>query len=220
MPLGNLELFAFGVSRKPYYLKTILKRRRDSVQHVRRRYEHHIRKIVLDIQIVIMKCKILLGIEYFQKRGRRVAAEIHSKLVDFVKHNQRVHRSRLLHHLNYLSRKSANICATMPSNFGFVAYAAQAKPDKLSTGSLCNRSSKTGLADPGRSNEAQDRTLRAFHELAYGKELQYPFFDFFKTVVIRVQNFLRGSYVAHFFGLLFPRNCEQPVQIIARDRAL
>src|SRR5215813_2354329 len=62
----NLELLALGVARKPDNLEPVLKRRRNRVQHVRRRYEHHIGKIVLNIQRMIVKCKILFRVEYFK----------------------------------------------------------------------------------------------------------------------------------------------------------
>src|SRR4030095_8155828 len=169
---------------------------------------------------MIVKCEILLGIEYFEKRARRIAAKIHTQLVDFVENNQRVHCSRLLHHLNDLSRQSADVSATMRPYSRFIANATKTEPNKFASSRLGNRTPEAGLAHAGRPNEAKNRTLGTLDKLSYREELQYSFFDFFQTVMIRVQYFLCGSYVAHLFGLLFPGDREQPVEIIAGNRAL
>src|SRR5215475_408194 len=220
MSPSNLELLAFCVARKPDNLEPVLKRRRNRVQHVGGRYEHHIRKIILDIEVMIVKCEVLFRVEDFKQCGRRIAAEIHSEFVDFIQHYQRVHGSRLLHHLNNLARQSADVRPAMPSYFRFIANAAQTKAHKLATGCFGNRTTETGLPHAWRSNEAEDRTFGSFNELPYRKELEYPFFYFLEAVVICVKYILRGSDVAHFFGFLFPGNRKQPVEIIAGYRAL
>src|SRR5262245_46779287 len=154
MSPSNLELLAFCVARKPDDLKPVLKRRRNRVQHVRRRYEHHIRKIILDIQIMIVKCEVLLRVKDFKQRCRWIATKIHSKLIDFIQHYQRVYCPRLLHHLNNLTRQSADVSAAVPSYFRFIANAAKTKAHKLATGCFGNRTTETGLAHARRSNEA------------------------------------------------------------------
>src|SRR5215471_3846576 len=169
---------------------------------------------------MIVKCEVLLRVKHFKQRSRWIAAEIHAELVDFVQHNQRIHCSRLLHHLNYLPGQSADVRAAMPSYFGFIANATQTEPHKLAAGCLSNRAPETGLADAWRTYEAKDRTLGSFNELSHREELENPFFDLLKPVMICVEYFLRGSYVAHLFGFLFPRNREQPVEIISGHCAL
>src|SRR5215813_9662629 len=154
MSPGNLELLAFRVARKPDNLEPVLKGRRNRMQHVGSCYEHHIRKIILDIQIMIVKREVLFRVEDFKQCCRWIAAKIHSQLVDFIQHYQRVHRSRLLHHLNNLTRQSTDVSAAMSSYFRFIPNSAQTKAHKLATGCFGNRTTETGLAHAWRSNEA------------------------------------------------------------------
>jgi hypothetical protein len=37
------------------------------VQRVGRRHEHHVRQVVIDLQIVVVERRVLLGIEHFQQ---------------------------------------------------------------------------------------------------------------------------------------------------------
>ena len=66
--LGNCDLLVFGVAGKTDDFHPVEKRRRD-VQRVRRGYEHHVREIVFDFDVVVDKGVVLLGIEHFQQRG-------------------------------------------------------------------------------------------------------------------------------------------------------
>ena len=72
-----------------------------------------------------MEGVVLLGVQNFEQRRRRVAAKIVSELVDLVEQYERVDDAGLLHHLNDLSRQRADVGAAMPANFGLVAHPAQ-----------------------------------------------------------------------------------------------
>ena len=69
---GDLDLFALGVTRKIQYLETILKRRRDRMQNIRRRNKKHLRQIVINVEIMIPKCSVLLRIEYLKQRPEKL----------------------------------------------------------------------------------------------------------------------------------------------------
>ena len=100
MPPGDLELFFLGVTRKRDDLHTVAKRGLDRVEHVRRRHEHHVRKIERDAEIIVAKRRVLLGIEHLEQSARRVAAKIRADLVDLVEHDQRIVRPGLLDRLD------------------------------------------------------------------------------------------------------------------------
>src|SRR5438270_11877608 len=102
-----------------------------------------------------MERKVLLGVEHFEQSRGRVAAKIHAQLIDFVEHDERVHRSRFLHHLNYLARQGADVRAPMPSYFGFVSHAAKAQPHKLATGRFCDGTPQACLAYSGWAYETE-----------------------------------------------------------------
>ena len=65
------------------------------------------------------------GVEHFEERRRRIAAEVHRHLVDLVEHEDGVAGTGLLHHLNDLARERANVGAAVAANLGFIAHAAQ-----------------------------------------------------------------------------------------------
>ena len=91
---GDLEFLAFRVTGETQYLETILQRRRNRVQHVRGRDEEYFRKIVFDVEIVILERVVLFRIEHFEQRRARVAAEVRAELVDFVEQHHRINGRR------------------------------------------------------------------------------------------------------------------------------
>jgi len=95
VPLGDLHLLVLGVSLEADYLHAVEQWLRH-VEGVRRRDEHHVTKIVVELQIMILELAVLLRVEDFEKRGRRIAAEILAELVDLVEQEQRVGRTRFL----------------------------------------------------------------------------------------------------------------------------
>ena len=92
--LGDLDLLVLGVAGQLQHFHAVAQRLRNRVQHVGRADEHHVRQVVLDVEVVIEERVVLLGIEHFEQRRRRVAAEVHRHLVDFVEQEDRVERCR------------------------------------------------------------------------------------------------------------------------------
>src|SRR5271163_4951711 len=108
----------------------------------------------------------------------------------------------------------------MAADFGFVADATQRHAHELASGRLGYRHAKRSLTNARRSDEAEDRTLRIFYELADGEKFEDTFFDFFEAVVIFVENLFGVIDAAGFLGLFLPRHSQQPVEIISRDGRL
>ena len=67
VPPGDLELLLFGVTGEADDLHAVHQRRRD-VQRVRGRDEHHVREVVVDLEIVVGERVVLLGVEHFEQR--------------------------------------------------------------------------------------------------------------------------------------------------------
>ena len=155
IPQRDVQFLVFGISREPDDLHAIEQRRRN-VQCIRSGDEHDVREVVVDFEIVIVECVILLGIEHFKQRRGRIASEIHRHLVNLVKQEQRVSYSGLREILNDLSRKCANVGTSMASNLCFVADTAQRHPDELAVGRSGNRLTEGGLADSGCSYQTED----------------------------------------------------------------
>ena len=187
------------------------------MQNVGRRDEEDLTQIILHIEIVVNKHKILLGIQNFEQRGRRIAAEVHGHLFHFVQHEDRIARAGLLHHLDDLAGQRADIGAAMAADLGLVPHAAERHAHELAAGGLGDGHAQRSLAHAGRSHKAQDRTLGILHQAAHRQEFQDALFDFLQAVVVRFEHLLGEFQVADFLGFLLPRHRQQPVQIIARN---
>src|SRR5205807_6388807 len=114
------------------------------------------------------------------------------------------------HPLDDLAWESANVRPAMSADLGFVAHAAEGEADELAAGGAGDRLRQRGLADAGRSDEAEDRALRSFDELAHREELEDALFDLVETVVILVEDLLGEIDVLDLFRRLFPGNGDEP----------
>ena len=125
MTLRDFEFLALGVARQSQHFQPILQGRRNRVQHVRGGDKENLRKIVLDVEIMILEHVVLFRIENFQQGRARVAAKIRAEFVDFIKQQHRIDGAGFLHHLNDLTRQRADVGAAMAADLGFVTHAAQ-----------------------------------------------------------------------------------------------
>ena len=129
--LGNLQFFLLGVAGDAQDFHAILQRLRNGVQHVGGADEHHFRKVVLHVEIMIGEGVIQFGIEHFHQRRRRIAAEVGGHFVHFIQNENRIDGAGLLHHLDDLAGQRADVGAAMAANFGFIANAARAKREQI-----------------------------------------------------------------------------------------
>ena len=73
---GDGQLLFLDVTGEFDHLEPVAQRGRHRVEDVGRRDEHHLAQVVRDLEIVVAERVVLLRIQYFQQRGRGVAAEI------------------------------------------------------------------------------------------------------------------------------------------------
>ena len=52
--------------------------------------EHHLREVVVEVEVVVVEGVVLLGVEHLEQRRRRIAAEVGRHLVDLVEQEHRV----------------------------------------------------------------------------------------------------------------------------------
>ena len=157
--LGDLDLFQLGVAVQPQNFHAVLQCRRNGVHHVGGRDEEDLRQIVFHVEVVIDEHEVLLGVEHFEQRSRRVATEVHRHLVDFVEHEDRILGAGLLHHLDDLAGQGADVSAAMAANLSLIAHATERHANELAAGRLGDRHAERSFADAGRSDEAEDRAL-------------------------------------------------------------
>ncbi len=164
--LGDLDLLLLGVAGELQHFHAVAQRLRDGVQHVGRADEHHVRQVVLDVEVVVEEGVVLLGVEHLEQRRRRVAAEVHRHLVDFVEQEDRVERAGLLHHLDDLAGERADVGAAVAADLGLVTHAAERQPHELAVHRARDRLGQRGLAHAGRADEGEDGGLRLLHQRA------------------------------------------------------
>ena len=111
------------------------------------------------IQVVVPEGGVLFGIQSFEQRRSRIAAEVASDLVDFVEHEDRIFGLGPANALDDLSRQRADVSAPMAANLGLVVHAAQRDADELASQRARDRLAQRGLAHARRSDEAEDRAL-------------------------------------------------------------
>src|SRR5262245_61753884 len=133
---------------------------------------------------MIPEREVLGRIENFQQRRSGVAAEVHSKLVYFVEHHHRVVDTRTPKRLNDAARHRADVGPPVPSTLSRVAHASKRHPFKLASHRSGDRLTEAGLADTGRSDEAQYRRLGRWVQLYHRKVLEDALLYVLQIVVI------------------------------------
>ena len=142
----DVELLVFGVAGKADDFHAIEQRRRD-VQAVGRADEHHLGEVEIDLEVMVVERGVLLRVEHLEQRRRRIAAEVHRHLVDFVEQEQRVVNRRFRHVLHDLAGHRADVGAAMAADLGLVAHAAQRHAHELAIGGARDALAERGLAD-------------------------------------------------------------------------
>ena len=210
------RLFFFGIAGDADDLHAVHQRRRN-VQRIGGRHEHHARQVVIDLEIMVVEGRVLLGVQHLQQRRRRVAAEIHAHLVDLVEQEERIGGLGLAHRLDQLAGHRADIGPAMAADLGLVAHAAERHAHEFAPRRLGDRLAERGLADARRADEAQDRAGQLVRAALHRKIFDDPLLDLVEAVMLRVESLLRGDEVLLDLGALVPRDRHQPVEIIAHD---
>src|SRR5262249_49757182 len=120
----DLDLLVLGIAGDEDDLHAVHQGRGD-IERVCRGDEHHVREIVVDLEVMVVEGVVLLGVEHFEQRRRRVAAEIRAHLVDLVEQEQRVRSFGLAHPLNDPARHGADIGAPVAADLGLIVHAAE-----------------------------------------------------------------------------------------------
>ena len=215
--LGDLDFLVLGVARDTNGLHPIEQGRRHP-QRVGRGDEHHVREVVIDLQIVIVEGVVLLRVEHLQQGGGGVAPEIGAHLVDLVEEEERVRRLRLLHRLDDLARQRADIGAAVAADLGLVADAAEREAHEVAPRRARHRLAEGGLADSGRANQAEDRPLHLARPLLDREILEDPLLDLLQPVMVVVEDLLGVLEVLLDAGALLPRDRQHPVEVVADHR--
>jgi hypothetical protein len=205
---GDVGLLVLGVTRQANHFHAVEQCRRN-VHRVRGRHEHHVAQIEVDLDVVVAKGVVLLRVQHLQQRARRVAPEIGAQLVDLVQQEQRIARTNLAQALQHLARHGADVGASVPADFGFVAHAAQRHAYVLAPRGFGNRLAQRGLAHAGWPHQAQNGRLDLVHALLHGKVFKDAVLDLIEAEVVFVEHHRFGvAQIVLDLGLLAPGQSE------------
>src|SRR5205085_6005540 len=131
-----------------------------------------------------------------------------------------VTRSGAAQRLHDVAGQRAHVGAAMAADLRFVVDAAQAHAHEAAACRLGNALAKRGLADAGRTDEAQDRALTLRVELAHREVLENATLDLVETEMILVEDGARFRDVDAILAGLRPRELDQGIEIRAQHRML
>src|SRR3990172_9009692 len=167
---------------------------------------------------MVLKGRILSGIEDLQQSGGWVAMKTRAELVDFIQHEDGVSAAGLSDSLNNITGQCPDVGTPMTANIRLIVDPAKTLAHELTIHRPSDTLPEGGLSYSRRTDQAQDRALPLRHELANGEKLNDALFYFFKTVVVSVQNLARLRKVNFFFGENAPREFHQPVEVSPDQR--
>ncbi len=163
---------------------------------------------------------VLLGVEHFEQRRTRIAAEVVAELVDLVEQHHRVVRTGGFEALQDAAGQRPDVGAAVALDLGLVAHAAEREAIEPAPHRARDAAAEARLADTGRTGEAEDRTGVAGLELAHGEELEDAVLDLVEPVVV-VGEHARGAREVGVVGRGdAPRQRYEPVEVVADHAVL
>ena len=225
--LGDRDLLVGRVAVEAHDLHAVEQRPGDRLGDVRRRDEHDLGQVQLDVEVVVAERVVLRRVEHLEQRRARVAAPVGADLVDLVEQDHRVHRAGVAQGTHQPARQRADVGAPVAADLGLVAHAAERHAHELAAGRAGDRLADRGLAGAGRADQREDRAgalvladAALLAQLAHGDVLDDAVLDVLEAGVVGVQHLTRVHRVEALVGALLPRHGDQPVEVGADHRAL
>ena len=187
---GDGDFFFGDIARQADHFHAVEQGAGNAVQGVGRADEQGVAKVQAFIQIVIEKVLVLLRVEYFQKRGSRVALKRLAQLVDFIKHDHRVAGAGFFQRLDQFAGHGADVGTAMPLDFRFVAHAAQAEAVELAIQGIGDGLANAGFADPWRTHQQNDGAFHFATQGAHGEKLDDAVFHIIQPAVVFAEHCL------------------------------
>ena len=128
---GDGHLVVLGVAVDLHQFHAVQQGRRDVLDHVGGRQEHHVGQVQILVQVVVAERVVLRRIQHLQQGRRRVAAIVRADLVDLVEQHHRVHRTGLADRPDDAAGQRPDVGAPVPTDLRLVAHAAQGDANEL-----------------------------------------------------------------------------------------
>ena len=164
------------------------------------------RQVEVDFEVVVVERRVLLRVEHFEQRRRRIAAEVHRHLVDFVEQEQRIVHAGL----RPCSARSCRASSRCRCGDG-----RGSRPRRARRRATCARTCDSWrarslwpsevLPTPGGPTRHRIGPLSCLHALLDGEVLDDAFLDLLQPVVIFVQHLLGAAMSLCTLVRLLPR---------------
>ena len=124
MSLGNLNLFFRDVAAHLDNLHAVQQGAGNGVEVVGRGDEHHMRQVIVNVQVVVVEGVVLFGIQNLEQcRGWVAVDGVLRHLVNLIEDEHRVGRTRLLQALDDTAGHRADIRSAVSAYLRFVVDA-------------------------------------------------------------------------------------------------
>ena len=218
--LADLQLLLLSIGGHLDDLHAIQQRAGDGIDAVGGGDEHHPAQVEGQLQIVVAEGAVLLRVQHLQQAGGRIAAVVVAHLVDLVKEEHGVHRTRLLEAGNDPPRDRPQVRPAMTANFRLVPHAAQGHLHEPAAHGLGNGADDGRFAHAGRPDKAQNRALHVLLHPQHGQVLDNALLDLFQAIMILGQHLSGTLEVEVIRGGLAPGQVKNPLDIGARHADL
>ncbi len=120
MTVSDLNLFLGDVASHVDQLHAVEQWLRDAVQVVGRGNEKHLRQVVINGEVVVVKRHVLLRVKHLEQRGGGITMEVIADLIYLIEYEYRVGGTRFLDVLDDAPRDGTDVSAAMAADLGFI----------------------------------------------------------------------------------------------------
>ena len=157
MPVPDLHFLQRRIAREADHLHAVEEGLRDGGCGIGRADKEDMREIIGHIQVMVRKRAVLLGVEDFEQRARRIALHGLAELVHLVEHHDRVAHAALVNGVHDASRHCPDVRAPVAADIRLIAHTAEAHARIGAVHGIRDGFPDAGLARARTAHKEQDR---------------------------------------------------------------
>jgi hypothetical protein len=147
---------------------------------------------------------VLLGIQYLQQGGGRIAAVIIAELIYLIQQQHGIGAAGLLDGIDDTTGHTAYISFPMTADLRFIFDTAQRDTSIAASHRLRDTAHDGGFAHAGRAHKAEDLTIDIRRKRPNSQSFQYTLLDLLEAVVLLIEELGSLFEIYHIFGIAAP----------------
>ena len=205
MAAGNFFLLLREIAFHFDYLHAVKQRCGNGLQTVGRGDEEHVGKVVVEVEEVVVKGGVLLGVEHFEQGALRVAVDVAvGHLVNLVEHKHGVVRAGFDEAFHDASGHCADVGAAVSAYLRLVVNAAERHAHVFAPNGLGNAAAERCLAHARRPVQAKYRGAAVAAVEQRGEVFENALLHALHAEVVLVEHAARGLDVEFVFREFTP----------------